>query len=67
MQVDASNLEDDRSRRLAALEERDAQDREREDRKRDRGVNFKSTLFQQTESIGLGERLKNGRRSQLST
>jgi len=66
MRADATNLEDDRSRRLAALEAKDAEEREREERKRDRGGNFKSTLYQQTESIGLGDRLKNARRSQLT-
>jgi hypothetical protein len=67
MQADASNLESDRSRRLAEMEQREAEEKERDERKRDRGVDFKSALYQQTEAIGLEGRLKNSRRTQLST
>ncbi|KAF2663100.1 hypothetical protein BT63DRAFT_430660 [Microthyrium microscopicum] len=64
MQADASSLEDDRLRRLEALERRDAEDRERENRRRDnKGGNFKSSLYQQTEGIGLADRLKGSRRT----
>jgi len=66
MQADAGKLEADRSDRLAAMERRDAEEREREEKKRNRGVDFKSSLYRETEGIGLGDRLKNARRSQLS-
>jgi hypothetical protein len=66
MQNDASHMEDDRSKRLAELERQDADEREREDKKRDRGVNFKSSLYTQTENVGLEARLKNTRKDQIS-
>jgi Pre-mRNA splicing factor/N-terminal domain of CBF1 interacting co-repressor CIR len=58
MQSDASSLEAGRLHRLAAFEAQDVQEREREERKRGRGTNFKATLYQQAESVGLEGRLK---------
>jgi len=61
MQNDASSLEADRMHRLAAFEAQDVQEREREERKRGRSTNFKATLYQQAESVGLEGRLKGSR------
>lgn len=58
MQSDASSLEANRLRRLAALEAHDVQERAREEKRRERGTNFKATLYQQAESVGLEGRLK---------
>jgi hypothetical protein len=66
MQADASNLEADRVKRLTALEEREAAEREIEDRKRSRNPDFKSKLYRQTAEVGLADRLK-GSRGLLST
>ena len=66
MQSDASTLEADRARRLTALEQQDAQEKEREEKKRGKGTNFKATLYQQAESVGLEGRLK-GSRDLVST
>jgi len=66
MQSDASHLEADRAKRLVEMEKREAVEREIEDRKRNRGVDFKSSLYRQTENVGLADRLK-GSRNLLST
>jgi hypothetical protein len=62
MQADASHLEDDRAKRLEAMEMRDAAEREQDEKKRARGGNnFKSQMYQQTEGVGLAGRLKGSR------
>jgi hypothetical protein len=66
MQSNASSLEIDRTKRLAAMEQRDAEEMEIEDKKRSRNVDFKSSLYRQAENIGLADRLK-GSRNLLST
>jgi hypothetical protein len=66
MQADASNLEADRVKRLTEMEEREAVEREAEDRKRSRNPDFKSKLYRQTADVGLADRLK-GSRGLLST
>jgi hypothetical protein len=59
MSANANDLEDARNRRLAEMEARDAAEKVREDRRRDkRGDRFVNDLREQAESKGLGDRLQ---------
>jgi len=62
MKADASSLELDREKRLAAMDARDAEEKALEDQKRGRGVDFKAKMYQQAEGVGLSDRLKGNRR-----
>jgi hypothetical protein len=62
MQTDAVGLEADRSRRLAELAKRDAEEKERDERKRSKGKNFTAGVYQQTENVGLAARLNGPRK-----
>ncbi|KAF4977676.1 hypothetical protein FZEAL_5841 [Fusarium zealandicum] len=63
MQSAASELDDVREKRLAALEERERSLREADDKARERGGrNFVNRLHQQAGEKGLGDRMGGGRR-----
>jgi hypothetical protein len=64
MQSAATELDDDRSKRLTALEEREAALREADDKARERGGDrgFVNKLHQQAGHKGLAERMGGARR-----
>lgn len=57
MQSNASELESDRKTRLAALAERDAQQRDEDDRKRSERGKFIGGVRRDAEGVDLGRRL----------
>jgi hypothetical protein len=61
MQSDASSLENDRSSRLAAMAQRDQEEQAKEESKRNKGANFKASVYQQTENVSLASRLQGSR------
>jgi len=62
MQSNASQLEDDRNRRLVEIEARDENERLEDEKRRSKKGQFVSGLHRQVESdLDLGDRLKRSR------